>query len=269
MPNKLISILSIAGSDPTAGAGIQADIKTGVSLGIHVLTAVTSVTIQNSKGLYSIGNVSPKSLEGQLNAILSDVIPDAVKIGMIGSKDNLKVIVDFLNSIPGRIPIVLDPLINASSNGKVLSKTKNLKELITLYKHYLFPLVDVMIPNKSELNIYLENKKNDYKDLKVIRENLNVKNLIVTNGDSLCICDYLVSSEEIFSYTHSRISCPNLHGTGCVYSTLITCYLALGHTLEKAFRLANERINDIIVRSCDYILGNSSYGPLNINKYYL
>lgn len=266
MQKKIKTLLTIAGSDPTGGAGIQADLRTGISLGLHVQTAITSVTVQNSKGFYEIGDVTPKLLKKQLFAIVEDGFPDAVKIGMIGSLDNLKVIEDFLNYLPSGIPIIVDPVFQASSNGEKLNRS-GLDQLARYYNNNIFPKVAVITPNVREFKVLMKSLDEHQLDIKIIKNTLKVPNIIITSGDSDIIKDILITPSESFVYTHHRINCQNLHGTGCTYSSIIASYMALGYSIVPAFHKANRRMHKIIKESCKYSLAQSSYGPLNINKY--
>lgn len=269
MLSKLKTILSIAGSDPTGGAGIQADIRTGVSKGTHVMTAITGVTVQNSKGLSEIGLVNPNILDAQLNAIIEEVTPDAIKIGMIGSRENLEVISDFLKTIPKNVPVVVDPVMKATADGNQLMKDG--EKIITPlnYRESILPFSWVITPNIEELKILLENNIFNSQDPLSITNNLNTNAVIIKGGHSeeSDIQDILITRRAIYKNSHRRIECKNLHGTGCVYSTLMAIYLAKGETLEDAFNKTSSDLFQIINNSCDYNLGNSSYGPLNINNY--
>lgn len=244
-------MLAIAGSDPMGGAGIQADIQSGLSLGVHVLTAITAVTAQNSKGMKKLGVISPCLLENQLTSILEDVVPNSIKIGMIGSSENLKVIDKFLKKIPQEVPIVIDPVIKTTAGSDNLSED-NLKDL---YKTFLFPRVTVVTPNLMEMDFIPADVA------KIIKGG---------HGHEASVYDKLIDKDgKITIHKHQRISCSNTHGSGCCYSSLLACYLAFGLSLKDAFLKTSAKVNEIISRSCEYSLGNSSYGPLNINNYIL
>lgn len=253
MTHKLKTLLSIAGSDPLGGAGIQADIRAGAALGLHVLTAVTAVTSQNSKGFYGLGCVEPTTLENQLRAIKEDATPDAIKIGMIGSLDNAKIIAGFLSFLNGEIPVVIDPVLTPTVNS---SEFFNNEELIDLYKSDLFPLATVVTPNLKEYD-----KIGDFSSA----------NAVILKGGHLggdIIEDKLFTGHKIFTISHHRVECRNLHGTGCVFSSLLAGYLALKYPLKVAFEKTVGSLSEIIAVSVEYILGNSDYGPLNILKNY-
>ena len=271
MKPKLATLLSIAGSDPTGGAGIQADIRVGARLGVHVMTAVTAVTVQNSKGLHHYGTISSEMLENQLNAILEDCIPDVVKIGMIGSLKNGHIIKDFLKKLPKHVPVVIDPIFSASSNGKIMIEKGDTGAWVNMYLKKLFPLVTVATPNFKELKILLDNDCLDGWDFKEVRKLLNLEFCIITgeiNSENQII-DYLIGPHYTMPYIHPAIECQNMHGSGCTYSSLLACYLANNFNIIEAFKFANYHMGLIIENSCRYSFGSSDYGPLDINKFQL
>ena len=271
MPESVKTLLSIAGSDPLGGAGIQADIRSGILMGFHVATAVTAVTAQNSHGLSDLGVIPSYLLKDQLASILQDVTPDAVKIGMIGSLENMRVVIDFLHSVYSRIPVVIDPVLKSSAGNRELSKDE-IPEMIDLYRNELFPLTTVLTPNIEEYgqlfpNAVLSEEESDRFDTR----ELNCNSVIITgatrNQDS--VSDILVYKGDVTSITHKRVDCHNLHGTGCVFSSVLACFLGEGNNVPVAFSLTSAKMNEIILRSCDHSLGVSTYGPLNINNYNL
>lgn len=249
MAERLHSVLSIAGSDPTGGAGIQADIRTGSLMGCHVLTAITAVTAQNSKGVSKIMTVSPGMLREQLDDIIEDVTPNAIKIGMVGSADNIKEIFFFLSRLNSEMPIVVDPVLKSTAGDFLLNDGS---DILKAYHRYLFPLATVITPNRYEAEMIGK----EYP-------------MVIKGGDTTesCIEDILTVDGKVLSYRHQKIDSINLHGTGCVYSTLLASYLALGRTLTQAFMDASVKMSEIISRSTGYRLGASGYGPLNINNY--
>ena len=267
----LKTILSIAGSDPTGGAGIQADIRCGNSLGLHVLTAVTAVTAQNSKGLYELGVVCSSLLESQLQSILKDVTPNAVKIGIIGSEENFSVVERFLSNLSDSIPVVVDPLLKSTAGKEDFNLgLKDIDKVRDLYVNKIFPYCKVATPNIEEASL-LFGKTIKNEDHNILLNSLRLNNLILTglNIEDGKITDVLIEQKEITTSTHLRIDCNNLHGTGCCFSSFIASYMAMGKTLKDSFLLASERIFKIINNSNGYTLGHSSYGPLNINNYKL
>lgn len=251
MPKPLKTLLSIAGSDPMGGAGIQADIRAGILLGIHVATAITTVTAQNSKKVYELNALPSKVLESQLSAITEDILPDAIKIGMIGSFQNAKTIIKFLQSLPSEIPIVIDPILRTSVSHKELLSGN---EFYKIFTNELIPLATIITPNIEEAQFFKE-----------------AKAIVIKGGHSKnnLIKDTLIIGEKILTSEHPRVECCNLHGTGCVYSSLLASYLAKGFSIEDSFVQTSKKMFEIINKSSQYTLGESTYGPLNINNYYL
>lgn len=262
MPSYLKTLLTIAGSDPLGGAGIQCDIRCGSSLGVHVLTAITAVTSQNSTGMVNLGVLDSKILKSQLDAILVDTMPDAIKIGLIGSIENLSVIVDFLNGLSKNIPVVLDPILKISADHHPSFHPNTSNEYLDSLVKYLIPLCSLVTPNLEEYEI-LKSRGGDFPD--------NCKTLITKGGHSGAkeITDFLISKDLTLEKKHRKVECKNLHGTGCAFSSFLASYLALGYSLKDAFLLTSDKLFEIIENSVNYSLGSSDYGPLNINKYFL
>lgn len=264
MPKPLPNILSIAASDPMGGAGIQADIKTGALLGIHVNTTITAVTVQNSKGFKSLNPCASALIKEQLDVIVEDVWPQAVKIGLIGNIENLETVSSFLGRLPSGTPVVADPIIAPTLADNISQREKKL--YIDAYKKLIFPRVTVITPNLPELELMTE-----ITSLEILPRTLSVNALILKGGhsDSDFIEDILIENNKITKSIHKRILSENLHGTGCVFSTLLASFMAFGDSLNVAFKKTCEKLFEIIRCSMDYRLGNSCYGPLNINNYRL
>ncbi|MCH5234275.1 MAG: hydroxymethylpyrimidine/phosphomethylpyrimidine kinase [Muribaculaceae bacterium] len=269
MHKKLKTLLSIAGSDPMGGAGIQADIRAGQAMGFHVVTAVTSVTVQNSKGIYDILPIDSSLLQAQLHRILEDCQPDAIKVGMMGSVNNFIEVGNFLLNLPIKSPVVVDPVLSVTADGGHLFCGTSPSEIAQLYLYNIFPWTSVATPNIHELKVLLNKKRLNLASFTTILKELSLNHLIVKGGDAKgkIITDKLLSYTGVCSHSHPKINCKNLHGTGCVYSSLLACNLALGFSLEEAFMITNKKMEEIINSSCDYSLGNSNYGPLNLIKY--
>ena len=269
MSQSITTLLSIAGSDPVGGAGIQADIKVGAAIGVHVVTAITAVTVQNSKAFYSLNPVNPILLQRQLKAISEDVVPDAIKIGMVVSIDNLKIISEYLETLPTSVKIVVDPVISPTvvniEQGNQNPSSSDL--LFHTYRERLFPYAFVATPNLRETERLCQRRFDHIEDLFEAPSLLNLKNIIVTGftaGNE--ISDVMISGNNIFENSHEVIDCSNLHGSGCVFSSLLAAFLGKGLALKQAFFETSNRLHSIIDNSCNYVFGNSSYGPLNVNN---
>lgn len=265
----LTTILSIAGSDPMGGAGVQADVRIGSAFGVHVVTAITTVTAQNSKDFMGQLEIPSDWLQRQLESIKVDVIPDAIKIGMVSSVKNAEIIADFIKSLPS-MPVVTDPVYKATSSN--VFKNFSLKsKYLKIYNEVLFPVSSVITPNLIEFKKLFGEEFNPDKDLKAYLNESGVQAIVVKGGHSKedLIKDYLIQNNNIDWFSHNVIPCHNLHGTGCAFSTLLAVNLALGKKLNDAFLETTKTLDSIISKSCDYRLGSSVNGPLNINDYIL
>lgn len=279
MDIKIKNILAIGGSDPTGGAGIQADIRAGAALGVHVSTAVTAVTVQNSRGLVSINPVSPELLSAQIKAAVEEAFPDAVKVGMLGSPENALVVSDFLQDCGENMPVVVDPLLKVSA-GNSEAAAMPLSQLMEIYQNNIFPFATVVTPNLTEAKEFLAANgfKPPVSDKEMAADLLRLwqcNSLILKGGHSEgdIVADYFADNLRealiVSEITFPKIECCNLHGSGCVYSSLLAAHLALGFPMSEAFRKTSATMHEIIEKSVGYQLGESDYGPLNINNYRL
>jgi len=274
MSEKLKTILSIAGSDSCAGAGIQADIKAASLCGIYAMTAITAVTAQSTGAIHGIMTVPSRFLEMQLEAVVDDQQPDAVKIGMIGSLENGKTIVKFLKEHLPHTPVVVDPVATATSGNDLLDKNG---DICGFYINELLPAATVVTPNVKEAEMILgspldiADPAQQTETASMILKKLRCKAIVLKGGHTQgpTACDVLVETapDGSLSYSHNespRIVCHNLHGTGCTFSTLIACGLASGQSIHDAFRFASDKTHDIIRKSVCHEFGIHQNGPLNI-----
>ena len=250
--------LSIAGSDSSGGAGIQADIKTMTMNGVYAMTAITALTAQNTTGVRAIQEVSPAFLKAQIDAVFEDIFPDAVKIGMVASSDLIKVIAERLRFYePGNI--VVDPVMVATS-GSSLMKTDAVKTLC----QELLPLAMVVTPNIPEAQILAEQEITDENDMlaaaKAIGDRYGCA-VLLKGGHSVSNAnDLLYVDDEFLWFYGKRIHNPNTHGTGCTLSSAIAANLAKGYGLEAAVERAKAYISGALAAMLD--LGHGS-GPMN------
>ena len=250
--------LSIAGSDSSGGAGIQADIKTMTMNGVYAMTAITALTAQNTTGVRAIQEVSPAFLKAQIDAVFEDIFPDAVKIGMVESSDLIKVIAERLRFYePGNI--VVDPVMVATS-GSSLMKTDAVKTLC----QELLPLAMVVTPNIPEAQILAEQEITDENDMlaaaKAIGDRYGCA-VLLKGGHSVSDAnDLLYVDDEFLWFYGKRIDNPNTHGTGCTLSSAIAANLAKGYGLEAAVERAKAYISGALAAMLD--LGHGS-GPMN------
>ena len=250
--------LTIAGSDCSGGAGIQADIKTMMANGVYAMSAVTSLTAQNTLGVKSIFDVTAEFLSDQLDAIFTDIFPDAVKIGMLSSPNLAEVIAEKLIFYKAK-NIVLDPVMVATS-GATLTKT----ETVGIMLKKLLPIATVVTPNIPEAEILsqmpIKSKKDMEKSTKAIYS-LCGCNVLLKGGHRINDAnDLLYTGGEFRWFSRSRIDNPNTHGTGCTFSSAIASNLAKGMSLSDAISGAKEYISTTIAYGLD--LGKGS-GPLN------
>ena len=236
-----MNILSIGGSDPSSGAGIQSDIKTFSNHDAYGFTIVTVITSQNTKNVTSIEPVSAKSLRAQLDSILSDFHIDAIKIGMVYDSQTIKTIHSKLRNI--RVPIVVDPIIK-STTGAVLLK----KNALIDYKKMMVPLADVITPNKFEAKA-LSGISNTKKSAKKI-QSLGAKCVIITGATTSNgkISDFILEENMEYVISGKKIPIRN-HGSGCNYSASIAVSLANGNTIHDAVKTAKDYVYQSIKHS--------------------
>ena len=232
-----MNLLSIAGSDPSSGAGIQSDVKTFTSLGTYALTVITSITSQNTRKFGRIEPVSAKMIKLQLDSIFSDFRVDAIKIGMVYNSNIIRAIHSRLSKI--KAPIILDPVIKSTTGGLLLKKDA-LKE----YKKLLVPLAHVITPNISEactlVGGSIKNKDDLLKCALKIR-NLGVKNVIVTGVvfKKELISDFVLEDLKFYSISGKRVKRIN-HGSGCNFSASLAVSIARGKKLRDAVKFAKK-----------------------------
>ena len=251
-------ILSIAGSDCSGGAGIQADIKTISALGGYAASAITAVTVQNTLGVRAVHAIPPEIVCGQIEAVMEDLQPVAVKIGMVSDKELIKVIAEKLKEYKPK-NIVLDTVMVATS-GSPLLKPDSVNALI----EELIPLATVITPNIPEAEVLGNCKIECEKDLKDTAIALYEKygcNVLVKGGHlNDTATDILCCNGEITEFKGERIDNNNTHGTGCTLSSAIACNLAKGLDLPDAIRNSKEYLVGALKYNLNIGKGN---GPLN------
>ncbi len=250
--------LTIAGSDSSGGAGIQADIKTMTVNGVYAMSAVTALTAQNTTGVTGIMNVSPEFLGLQLDAVFTDIFPDAVKIGMVSSADLIRVIAEKLRFYGAR-NIVVDPVMVATSGAKLLSE-----DAAGILQEELFPLADVLTPNIPEAEVISGMRIRDERDMEAAAEKIGEKfgtAVLLKGGHRVNdASDLLWRRDSARWFYGKRIDNPNTHGTGCTLSSAIAAGLAKGYGLEASVERAKEYISGALGAMLD--LGAGS-GPMN------
>ena len=255
---KMKTALTIAGSDCSGGAGIQADLKTMTMNGVYAMSAITALTAQNTTGVRAIQESTPDFLKQQLDAIFEDIYPDAVKIGMVASSELIHVIADRLRHYEAKY-IVVDPVMVATS-GSALMKNDAVQTLI----EELLPISTLVTPNIPEAQVLsglsIETKEDMIIAAKHIGDNYHCA-VLLKGGHSINDAnDLLYANGELHWFEGKRIDNPNTHGTGCTLSSAIASNLAKGYTLAESVQRAKDYISGALAAMLD--LGQGS-GPMN------
>lgn len=256
--------LTIAGSDSSGGAGIQADIKAMTMNGVYAMSAITALTAQNTTGVSGIMEVTPEFLRQQIDMVFTDIFPDAVKIGMVSSSGLIHAISDALKFYKAR-NIVADPVMVSTSGAKLITD-----DAITTLAEELLPLAKITTPNIPEAEILSGMNIHTRDDMQKAGAEINSRYgcaVLVKGGHSVNDADDLLCEEgEKFTWFHGRrINTTNTHGTGCTLSSSIAANLAKGYSLPESVRLAKEYISGALGAMLD--LGRGS-GPMN-HAFYL
>ena len=252
-------VLIIAGSDSSGGAGIQADIKTVTSLGSYAMTAITAVTAQNTTGVKSIVSIKPQEISRQIDFSAKDIKPNAVKIGMLHSKQVIHAVIKSLNKIKIK-KVVLDPVMVAKGGAKLVNNAA-----IVQIKKKLIKKILLITPNIPEAEILTNTKINTTSDMIKAGEILisqGAKNVLIKGGhlQSKQMIDILLNNEIIKVFKSKKYISKNTHGTGCTLSTAIATYLSCGKDLIKSCELGIKYVNEAIKSNLNLGKGN---GPIN------
>ena len=242
MPKYTPTVLTIAGSDPYGGAGLQIDCKTIHALDAYAFSVTTALTAQNSQGVKTVQSSSSKMFREQLETLLNEVKVDAVKIGMLANAEIINIVVEIIDKYDLE-NIILDTVL-LSSSGKALLESN----AINLMVKELFPRVDLITPNLPEINTLLNTnyvgKKDEVIDIANAFFDSFVKAVLIKGGHSLDqdeATDYLVTRPlEVNSFTSQRVHTTHTHGTGCLLSSAIAAYLAKGENLENSVAYAKD-----------------------------
>ena len=258
--------LSVAGSDPSGGAGIQADLKTFSALGCYGAAAITAITVQNTCGVTRSVAVDGKLVRDQMLAVLTDLKPQSVKIGMTPNADIISHIADSLESHP--VPfIVLDPIIRSSSGHPLIDANA-----IETMCQRLLPLVSLLTPNLDELKC-LSDKTDPVDAAREIISRFHVPAILVKGGHAQGEpTDILVTADNITTFEGQRVDTKNDHGTGCTLSSAIAAYVSTGHDLPTSISLAKQYVSRALAEGRDVCLGqghggmNHFFAPLTLRK---
>ena len=250
--------LTIAGSDSSGGAGIQADIKTMTANGVYAMTAVTALTAQNTTGVTDILEATPSFLAAELDAVFTDIFPDAVKIGMVSSAELITVIADKLTQY-GAKHIVVDPVMVATSGSKLLRD-----DAIGALTERLLPLAEVLTPNIPEAEILAEMTIQSPADMETAARRISKRYgcaVLCKGGHDLNDANDLLWKDGCARWFKGRrIANPNTHGTGCTLSSAIASNLAKGYGLDESVEKAKAYISGALAAMLD--LGHGS-GPMD------
>lgn len=251
-------ILTIAGSDCSGGAGIQADIKTITAHKMYAMSAITALTAQNTTGVYGISETTPDFVGEQLDCIFKDIFPDAIKIGMVSSIEIIEVICKKLKEYKAK-NIVVDPVMFSTSGHHLMSDNA-----MDTLKNQLLPLADVITPNIFESEgisgLKINNKEDMLLAAKEISKTLNCQ-ILIKGGHLLDSADDLLYFKgNAIWFNGDRINNPNNHGTGCTLSSAIACNLGNGLSIEKSIKNSKDYITRALKANLDLGFGS---GPLN------
>ncbi|PIF44547.1 hydroxymethylpyrimidine/phosphomethylpyrimidine kinase [Chryseobacterium sp. 52] len=259
---KYPSVLTIAGFDGSGGAGIQADIKTASALGCFSTSVLTALPVQNTQGVRKIYPIPVEAVADQIEAILDDIFPDAIKIGMVHTPQLVETIVSTLRKYK-KIPLVFDPVMVATSGHRLIEE-----ETIAAITEKLFPIADVITPNMDEASILAGMKVETPEDLyaagKLIKK-LGCKSILLKGGHqetSTITSLFYDEYENYHTFETKKFDTNNTHGSGCTLSSAIAAYLAQGHTLYDSVSLGQDYVYQAIENGKDVQTGLGN-GPLN------
>lgn len=250
--------LSIAGSDPSGGAGIQADLKTMTCNGVYAMSVITALTAQNTTGVSGVYEIPCDFLALQLDSVFTDIFPDAVKIGMVSSDKLISTIANKLSFYNAK-NIVVDPVMVSTSGSKLINDTA-----INKLKQELFPLATLITPNIPEAEVLsgltITDKTSMEEACRFISTKFNCS-VLLKGGHSINDAnDLLMEAGKLTWFTGRRIDNPNTHGTGCTLSSAIAANLAKGLSLDESIKNAKEYISNALMAMLDLGKGN---GPMN------
>ena len=257
---RYITALSIAGSDPSGGAGLQADLKTFSALGVYGATAITAVTVQNTAGVKYVHALPPQVVYDQIVTVMEDIMPDAVKIGMVNDAETLDAIVRALTLHRPRF-LVVDPVMVATSGCALMQA-----DALQVMEERLLPMADIVTPNLPEAwTLAGTDSSVDEAAQAILR--LGVKALLIKGGhaEGTTKTDYLYVSDDDgvkrTEFSSATVDTFNTHGTGCTLSSAIAAMLARGHGMEEAVRQAKMYLTEALKAGADVVVGHG-HGPV-------
>ncbi len=267
------TVLSIAGSDCSGGAGIQADMKTCSALGTYAMSVIAAITAQNTQGVRGIMDASPQIVEQQIDAVFEDIVPDAVKIGMLSNSAIVEVVARRLAHYAPRC-VILDPVMVSTSGCKLIAD-----EAIGMLMSKLVPIVTLVTPNRYEAQLMAGMHIETIEDIRHAAMNIldmGAKAVLIKGGhfDDENMTDYLFTSAgDCEEYKSHFIATANTHGTGCTYSSAIASFIALGYDLKTSIARAKEYLTEALTAGANVAIGrghgpvNHFYAPLSLKTY--
>jgi hydroxymethylpyrimidine/phosphomethylpyrimidine kinase len=253
------SVLIIAGSDSSAGAGIQADLKTCAALGVYGTTAITALTAQNTLGVTAIHEAPPEFVAAQIDAVVADIRPDAVKTGMLANAGIVEVVAAKIKE--HKLPsVVVDPVMVAKSGDRLLRP-----DAVHALREQLLPLAEVLTPNIPEAEDLLGRSVGTVEEMRDAARDIRAlgpRHVVIKGGhrEGDTATDVLFDGRDFHEFSSPRIETTSRHGTGCTLASAIAAYLARGETVEEAVQHAKEYLTEAL-RSAEPI--GHGQGPVN------
>ena len=232
-----MNLLSIGGSDPSSGAGIQSDIKTFSTFGVHTLTIITAITGQNTSNFGMVEPVSKKMLENQFESIISDFKIDGIKIGMLYNSEIIKTVYQYLKKL--KIPIVVDPVIKSTTGGMLIKKSA-----INDFKKFIIPLATIITPNKFEAEILAKtkiNSKNTPEKIAKIIQVMGAKNVVITGVEikNKEVLDFVLEKNKKYYIKDKKILKIN-RGSGCIHSAAVLYAIIKNKNIKESLKFAKK-----------------------------
>ena len=256
---KYYTAMTIAGSDSCGGAGVQADIKTMSALGVYAASAITAITVQNTLGVYAIQDINPEIVKGQIEAVMDDIHPDAIKVGMVNDRTTIQAIAETLKRYQGEYQhLIIDPVMVSTSGCRLMQE-----DALSIFIQELLPLATLLTPNIPEAEILAGMKIQNKEDIQ--NAALGCKYVLVKGGhfQGAEKIDYLFEDgKPITSYRGISVNTRNTHGTGCTLSSAITSYLAREMDMNTAIAMAKTYLSGAILAGKDVQIGKG-HGPVN------
>lgn len=256
-------VLTVAGSDSGGGAGIQADIKTISATGSYAASAVTAVTVQNTRGVEDVFPVPVPIISAQIRSVLDDIGADAVKTGMLHNAETIRALAGILDEFRIR-NVVVDPVMVSTSGCKLIED-----DAIACLSESLVPRARIITPNIPEAEILAGTQIKSADQLPAVAKKLSLGGRISVfmkaghlTGDYLTDIFYNAEEDHFIQLRSKRIRTPNTHGTGCTLSSALASYLAQGYGLDDSARLAKEYVSSAIESGSEYVIGHG-HGPVN------